>query len=84
MWPDGLVALTHAFRLVALLSFSQPRILPLADPHLTSAPTAMCLLHQPHDASTAPTTRPVARLPEVVLAHPNPHPHPYTPPAPAP
>ena len=34
MWPDGLVALTHAFRLVALLSFAHPRIVPLADPNL--------------------------------------------------
>ena len=32
MWPDGLVALTHAFRLVALLSFAHPRIVPLAEP----------------------------------------------------
>ena len=64
VWPDGLVALTHAFRLVALLSFSHPKIVPLADPHLTSAPTAMCLLHQPHDGAV----KPAARLPEVVLA----------------
>ena len=28
VWPDGLVALTHAFRLVALLSFAHPRIVP--------------------------------------------------------
>jgi len=30
VWPDGLVALTHAFRLVALLSFAHPRIVTLA------------------------------------------------------
>ena len=32
VWPDGLVALTHAFRLVALLSFAHPRIVTLAEP----------------------------------------------------
>ena len=26
------------------------------------------MLHQPHDGSTAPTAKPVARVPEVVLA----------------
>ena len=65
VWPDGIVALTHAFRLVALLSFAHPRIVPLADPHLTSAPTAMCLLHSPHEGVAKPAK---PGLPEVVLA----------------
>ena len=70
VWPDGLVVLTHAFRLVAMLSFSHPRIVPLAEPSLTSAPTAMCLLHQPHGgAHSAAATKPsLMRMPEVVLA----------------
>ena len=40
----------------------------LAEPHLTSAPTAMCLLHPPLDGSATPAAKPVPRLPEVVLA----------------
>ena len=75
VWPDGLVVLTHAFRLFALLSFAHPRVLPLADPNLTSAPTAMCLLHHAPDgggagggAGGAGGGKAAARVPEVVLA----------------
>ena len=46
MWPDGLVALTHAFRLVALLSFAHPRIVTLIlTLTLTSSPSTVLTLN---------------------------------------
>ena len=46
MWPDGLVALTHAFRLVALLSFAYPRIVTLIlTLTLTSSPSTVPTLN---------------------------------------
>ena len=52
MWPDGLVALTHAFRLVALLSFAHPRIVPLADPNpCLLTPNLLTLTSEPQPPS---------------------------------
>lgn len=58
---DGLVVLTSAFQLVALLSFTTRKIVTLADPHLPSPPSAMaCLERLANDRGP--------RCPEVLLA----------------
>ncbi|MEC8562388.1 MAG: hypothetical protein VXY90_00690, partial [Pseudomonadota bacterium] len=60
---DQLVVLTAAFRLFALTSVSDGaarRLVPLADPRLSSPPTAMALLEHPAppDADGGPAERP--------------------------
>ena len=51
-FSDGIVVLTTAFRLFALLSFTKRIIVPLADPRLASPPTAMAVLER-NDAPPA-------------------------------
>ena len=64
MWPDGLVALTHAFRLVALLSFAHPRIVPLAlTLTLTSSPSTVPTRNLLTLASPEPELRALASSP---------------------
>ena len=64
MWPDGLVALTHAFRLVALLSFAHPRIVPLAlTLTLTSSPSTVLTRNLLTLASPEPELRALASSP---------------------
>ena len=64
MWPDGLVALTHAFRLVALLSFAHPRIVTLAlTLTLTSSPSTVLTLNLLTLASPDPHLRALASSP---------------------
>ena len=45
-FSDGLVVLTAAFRLFALISFGRRVVVPLADPRLASPPTAMAVLER--------------------------------------
>ena len=64
MWPDGLVALTHAFRLVALLSFAHPRIVTLAlTLTLISSPSTVPTLNLLTLASPEPELRALASSP---------------------
>ena len=53
-FSDGLVILTAAFRLFALLSFAKRVVVPLADPRLASPPTAMCVLERSEVVTSAP------------------------------
>ena len=77
MWPDGLVALTHAFRLVALLSFAHPRIVTLAltlaltlTLTLTLALTLALTLTLTLTLTSSPSTAPTLNL--LTLASPDP------------
>ena len=60
---DGLVFLTTALRPFFLLSFASRTVVPLADPSLSTPPTAMAVL--PHRGAPASGT---PRAPDVVLA----------------
>ena len=52
-FSDGFVVLTAAFRLFALVSYTRRIIVPLADPRLSSPPTAMAVLERGGGAAAA-------------------------------
>lgn len=73
IFSDGFVVLTTAFRLFAMLSFDKTlrTVVPLADPRLSSPPTAMAVLEKgpaPAPTLAAVDGRVPPRCPEVLLA----------------
>jgi hypothetical protein len=71
VFSGGLVVLTGALRLVALVDFRERSVVQLADPRLSSPPSAMAVLERgggEADAGPLPSSREPVPCPAVLLA----------------